>query len=1148
MTLTLNDATFLQQKAADPSESKQVNANAGSGKTKVLVDRVSRLLLQGTDPDKILCLTYTRAAASEMQQRLFETLSKWSVASERDLAKAMESLFGKPLAEISPPIDLSNVRTLFASALETPEGLKVMTIHAFCDQVIRRFPIEAGILPGFEAIEDAEIDRLIKECRTRLFKTAQSDPELGGALHTLTLKMADATLEGLLRRAALDHERIERWQDSGGVSGFREQTGIVSDDTPEDIASSAWENTDKDRLRAFADLCLIADNLAQTRRVRGGIISALSETDPAKAFELYTSPLRRADGAFTKFPAKAVTDKDDFLTARSDEILRLETAATRMRAAKIADLSEAVLTVASWMSEDYQRAKRAERAMDFNDLIYLTRDLLTRKAVADWVSYKLDGGIEHILLDEAQDTSPDQWAIIDALAEPFSQESPDRDAPPRTFFAVGDPKQSIYRFQGAAPAIFIESFRTREMAEEIRLRMSFRSAQAVLDVVDGVFIEQGGLHAMFDAESVPETSDQIRHVAHRSDAGTVELWPIVPKSEKPDDKEAWDTTPLDARGDGDPRVRLATKIAETIKAGIDQGEAIYDRELKQHRPMHAGDVLILVQKRVGGLFEALIRELKRADLPVAGADRLILQEATIVRDLLSLTRFVLLPSDDLSLAEVLKSPLFGLTDDDLFRLCVDRGQQTLWATVQRRDPELAQALTVSLQARFDAPFDFYAKLLDRKERSGITYREALLRRLGRDAEEALDAFLSQALTFQQTHPPSLHGFLQRFTGETVEIKRDKDPAGGEVRIMTVHGAKGLEAPIVFLPDTTRGPRAGQSGLVDADEGLIYAPSANQSIPLIDTYKEREKIEDEREYMRLLYVAMTRAETKLIICGHWNGNLKEGYQEGSWYDWALRSFSALETTQFETPFDDGEAKGLRFGPAGTAAASEAEDTERSLEELPDWIDRPAQNARPNERSATPSSLLRRDDPSGRRPGRARPTRGIAIHKLLELLPDYPPAQRAGLGETLLDRYRDLDEVERSVIIDEVIRVLEDPAFEPIFSQGSRAEVSLAGRVETIHAGAVFMSAQVDRLAIEPDRITLVDYKSNREVPDTVEGVDPGYIAQLAAYRELAKTIWPEREIRCGLLWTQAPRLMWFPDPVLDAILTQVNALPTSVETV
>jgi len=1144
--LTIEQATVRQREAADPSKPRIVNANAGSGKTKVLVDRVSRILLQGTDPDKILCLTYTRAAASEMQERLFATLSKWSIASDGMLKDVLAELYGMPFDQIRPVLSINTVRTLFARALETPEGLKVMTIHAFCERIIGRFPIEAGIMPGFGPLDEPETKALLSDGRRALLAKARVDETVRAALHHMAAAKADSTIDGMIFSAARDFEKTQKWLKAGGVGPFRQEVGLAANDTADSIAASAWQATDFGHVRAVAALC--ASSSAKGAQAFIDLVKQLgAETDPVAAFYLYADVFLTKDGSLRKrVLVKAVTDQDDFISAGSAEAERISTAVQKIKAVAIADMSDALLTLGYTLGQFYQRDKHAARGLDFNDLILKTRDLLMRRDVSDWVAYKLDGGVEHVLLDEAQDTSPVQWKIIDALTLPFEQESPDRATPPRTFFAVGDPKQSIYRFNGAAPEIFMDSVRTRTAPGDspVQLRMSFRSAQQVLDVVDELFLQQGGMAATFDATVQSEPSDLVRHDAARKDEGLVELWPLSPKSEAADDNAPWDTTPVDNQSDGDPRVRLAREIASTVAHWIDSGEPIFDRKLQALRPMHGGDVLILVQNRVGGLFDALIKALKEERLPVAGADRIVLQDALIVRDLLAITRFVLLSKDCLSLAEALKSPLFGLDDNQLFALSVDR-EGTLWDAVQARAPDLSAHIQALRDDAALAPYDFFARLLDRRGPHGKTYRESLFSRLGLEAREALDAFLAIALAHQQRQAPSLQRFVQAFTTDTVEIKRDKDPAGREVRVMTVHGAKGLEAPVVFLPDTTRAPRASSGGLIKAGDSYLLAPSSKDSIPLVDAYKAANDIEDQREYMRLLYVAMTRAESRLVVCGYHHGAKDDGYAEGSWYHWVNKTMLSMDKVEsFATSFDHGDKIGLRYGARPEKVSGSVVEIAAQPEPLPAWINQPAATEGAKNQTASPSSLLPRNEPITRTPGRGRLLRGILIHRLLEILPDHAPSRRRDLCDLMLEDYQDFSVEDRDAIRNEVFGVLDNPAFATVFAEGSRAEVSLAGRVPSIRGGDVYLTAQVDRLNVTPDTIYLVDYKSNRPVPMRIADVDDSYLAQMAAYRELARAIWPGREVRCGLLWTDTPDLMWLHDNAMDAVLTQVNAVPTS----
>ena len=458
-----------------------------------------------------------------------------------------------------------------------------------------------------------------------------------------------------------------------------------------------------------------------------------------------------------------------------------------IRASHIFALTESVFNIARRYSSLYAEAKHRARGLDYSDQILFVRRLLQNSEAADWVRYKLDGGIKHILLDEAQDTSPEQWEIINILAAPFFQPSPDDDPMrPRTLFAVGDEKQSIYGFQGAKPEQFLSEIRrhSTHATTDIRMAMSFRSTQEVLNLVDAVLFDCGGMTQMFDPEEFPPASDEVRHIAHRQDKGLVELWPVTPPPEKIEEKEAWDTTPVDAAGEGHQIEVLSKKIAATIKDWIDTGAPIFDRKTKRTRPIQAQDILILVRRR-GPLFESVIRQLKRHEIPIAGADRLELSDATIVKDLIALSRVCLLPSDDLSLAETLKSPLFGFDDEALMEVAIDR-PASLWEALETRAPEEHKILSKFIEfSRSLTPYDFYARVLDYKDADGCAMRERFYRRLSLEARDALEAFLHQALEHQSRAAPNLQNFLHAFSQGEVQIKREQDSSLAEVRVMTV---------------------------------------------------------------------------------------------------------------------------------------------------------------------------------------------------------------------------------------------------------------------------------------------------------------------------------------------------------------------------
>jgi len=1149
-----SSADKAQRQASDPTASRLVSANAGSGKTKVLVDRVSRILLQGVSPEKILCLTYTKAAASEMQSRLFKVLGEWSILPDDKLNAALKHLMGR--AEHG--VTLKTARQLFAKALETPEGLKVQTIHAFCERVLARFPIEAGILPGFEPIDEAQMKPLREDVRDEIYKAAAENPEgeLNKAIRLLTSSKADQTLEGLFKWMAFEGEKVKLWQENGGIETLARFLDI---DLPyqdvDALKRHGWESAPKSQITQATHEMLgspSSGDVTRAERMR----AAFAIEDPIKAWEQYSCVFltSKQDGAIKSLVTKKAGEfaqlffsnepKDGYDSER-DRVLGL---VDKIKSTECLVLTEAFFIIAREFTARFKQAKYMRRGLDFSDQIILVRDLLCRSEVADWVSYKLDGGIEHVLLDEAQDTSPEQWQIINALSEPFAQDNPDRESQyPRTLFAVGDEKQSIYSFQGAEPERFfgeIQKHSGGDAAKEIRMKMSFRSAPEILGFVDQIFVEDKVIQHMFDVDAYAPASDLVRHTANRIDHGQVDLWPAVDRPEMEADKEPWDTTPVDALGQSDAREQLAHAVAKQVKDWIDQGEPVFDRGRKETRPMQAGDVLILVRQRTA-FFDAVIRNLKSVGVAVAGADRLKLKDAIAIKDLLSLARFTLLPSDDLSLAEVLKSPLFGFDDEALFAVAARREGQNLWKALQVKRADISEDLDKIIGfASHYAPYEFFTRVLDMRDGHGVSLKRRLFARLGLEAKDAIEAFLARALIHQRQSSPSLQHFVQSFTGDEQELKRDMDGGTGEVRVMTVHGSKGLEAPVVFLPDTTQNPTTSDA-VIKVEEGFALSPGASIIPAKLTACKEAAKDKRLQENLRLFYVALTRAESRLIICGYKTGQKKGSVAKGSWYTHVQKAFEGLDVKDIATPFGDG----LSYGEGAQTWTAGSSNRSLGPVDLPKWIDVQAPIEGRLKRHVTPSHLLA-PPPSHDMPVRSplsqetetRFARGNLIHKLLEILPEFPSENRKVTAQKILAGYTGLTDGERRQISDEVFAVLDNPDFAEIFAPGSRAEISLAGSAKTLPKD-IYLNAQIDRISVTDERVYIIDYKSNRPPPQTQDGVAAIYWGQMAAYRELAREIYPKHKIVSALLWTDDPSLMVLDDKRLDAALTQIAALPT-----
>ncbi len=1133
----LADATRRQRQAAGPGQSVWVDASAGTGKTKVLVDRVLSLLLEGAPPEKLLCLTYTRAAAAEMANRINARLAAWATVPEDALRQALADLAG---AE-PPPDRVTLARRLFARALDAPGGLKIMTIHAFCQSLIARFPLEAGVAPHFELMDERSATEALAAAREKVLAAARADPD-GALAHAVGIVAAWAhedRAHDVLAQLARERGRLRRLLDTVGLDGLvarqRAALGLAADETADAVTRAACEDAAFDRvgLRNCIEALLGG---SKTDGERGRIIADWLADPAARAagFAAYAKAYLTSEGAVRARLATKDIDAlfGDTLRREAERVLAV---LERCKKIAIAEASAALVRFAAALIDAYQADKADDAALDYDDLVLAARALMARDGGASWVLYKLDGGIDHILIDEAQDTSPAQWAVVAALAEEFFAGQSARDAV-RTVFAVGDAKQSIFSFQGADVAAFARMkahFRDRAEAarrrfQPVELDISFRSTDAVLTAVDAVFAHD----AARDGLAVP-----VRHVPSREgQAGLVELWPVIAR-EAEDEPDPW-TPPVAVRGEDAPDLRLARVIAARIERWIKDGEMLESRA----RPIRAGDVMVLVSRRTG-FVDALVRELKRLAVPVAGIDRMVLADQAAVEDLVALGHFLLLPEDDLTLAEVLKGPLHGFDDDALFRIAYQR-KGTLWAALAARAGEdgacaAAHAELSALLARadFTPPFELYAHLL-----GPAGGRRRILARLGRDARDPLDEFLTLALAYGKTHPPSLQGFLQWLGAGGTEIKRDLEHGRrDEVRILTVHGAKGLQAPIVFLPDTMAGPRPGNAVLWlgeegSADEVPLWAPRRDAEDGICRAARDAAALASERERHRLLYVAMTRAEDRLYVCGH------RGTREapkGNWYELVAAAMPAIadrvEIDLKALSPAGWTGEGFRLATAQRARPERLGDDRAAapvpLRDRPDW----ATGAPPPETTPRPLSPSR---PDGEEPpvtpplaagdGGASFRRGILIHRLLEALPALAPEARPAAAAAYLARpAHRLDAAARAEIAAEVLTVLADPRFGRVFAPDARAEVAVAGEV----AGRL-IAGQVDRLAVGPDEVLVVDYKSNRPPPKGAADTPVLYLRQMAAYRAVLTRIWRDRPVRCAILWTAGPALIALPDAMLD----------------
>ncbi|MBI2236775.1 MAG: double-strand break repair helicase AddA [Magnetospirillum sp.] len=1140
-----HNADQAQRRAADPSASVWVAASAGTGKTKVLTDRVLALLLAGTAPHKILCLTFTKAAAAEMANRIAKRLAGWATVSDAGLSDDLARLLGTP----PEPDALTRARRLFARVLDVPGGMHIETIHAFCQSLLRRFPLEAGLAPHFQVMDERDAAELLAEARDEVLAAARdsSDSGLARALADVTARIHETAFPELMGELAGDRGRLKRLIDRHGglegvVAAVRHRLALAPGDTAAILLADACHDSALDTGACRNAVTALLTG-SKSDRDRAGLMAPWL-ADPAgraAGFDTWQSAFLTAKGtAREKLCTNGVRDGFPGVEAAlQEEAARLMAVADRIKAAGVAEATAALLSLGHALLAAYQRRKTARALMDYDDLILAARELLMRPGAAPWVLFKLDGGIDHVLIDEAQDTNPDQWAVVAALTEEFFAGRGARETV-RTVFAVGDAKQSIYSFQRADPRAF-EAMRKRFASHvpaagqdwaEVALQVSFRSTAAVLEAVDAVFANGPG------SDGVAAEGDDIRHIpARRGEAGLVELWPPV-EPRALDEQPAWKPPIERIRGD-QPSARLARLVARRIKAMVD-GEIL----ASQGRPVRAGDIMVLVRRR-GGFVEDLVRELKGLEVPVAGADRMVLAEQMAVMDLVALANFLLLPEDDLTLATVLKGPLVGFDEDQLFRLAHGRGPAGLWETLKKRlldDSafEEAYVLLSGLLAMADhqPPHALFAHVL-----GPLGGRRKLLARLGVDAEDPLDEFVALTLAFERAHPPSLQGFLRWLGAGAVEIKRDLEQGGrNAVRIMTVHGSKGLQAPVVILPDTLQMPTRGSRIQWTNDELPLWPPSAEAADAVCRAARDAAKAAREREYRRLLYVAMTRAEDRLVVCG-WK--TRKAPPAGCWYDLVRAALSPI-AAEAEDGFlaeagETADARVLRLACPQTRTVEQAEapDTAaRPAPQLPDWAfrpppaepapPRPLAPSRPDGEEPPVRSPLAGDD------GARRFQRGKLIHRLLQTLPNLARETRAAAMLRFLGRPSfGLDAAHRLDIANEVGDILDHPRFAALFGPGSRAEVPVVGRI-----GERVLSGRVDRLVVTGNEVLVVDYKTNRRPPAAGEAVPPLYVRQMAAYRLALACIYPGRTVRCALVWTDGPALTEIDPHILDDALAEM----------
>lgn len=1124
----LSALTAEQRAASDPGELVWLSASAGTGKTQVLTARVMRLLLSGVDPASILCLTFTKAGAAEMADRIHMRLAYWVRLKSPLLVRELIAL-----GEAHDPDAVALARKLFARVLDATGGLRIQTIHAFAQSLLAAFPAEAGIVPGFRPIEGREQGLLMRETLAAMLVAAEEEGNDGliADIQQLSRRLGEKDAESFLRHCAHNSEAMASLGpeliDDTICRGLAVLPGDIDMIIAGRCADTAFDIAGLQRVAAAN-----SGWATKTGRANAGLVAHWLAADAAgRAAQL--EDLRgiwaTKQGDLRKFSAKLL----DFEPEYADFCARLDGAVSALLSLRIkaefAAFAAAALRAGRRFTGEYMLAKTRVGALDFNDMIRFAAALLNQPGIGDWVRYKLDQSIDHILVDEAQDSNRAQWSIVEALSQEFFESDPDfGDAVHRTIFAVGDFKQAIFGFLGTNPQAFDDArhqfsrhiaARKREL-HDLSLDKSYRSSPPILTLIDAVMDGLGSNALGLPGDLRAHTS------AHQGRPGRVILLKPVrgEETDGTDPAEGWLA---------DAKLALARKLARQVKKWLAEGPGQLILASK-NRALQPEDVLILVRKR-GALASLLVTRLHEEGVPVAGVDRLMLTDPLAIQDLLAALRFALQPEDDLNFANLLVSPLIGWTQEQLYALAKNR-KTSLWSILRDKsrsqnevDGPITQAFLAVNQILAQIDFVTPYQLLETILSGPIAGRKKLLDRLGEEARDPIEELLNMALLFEAENPPSLQHFLDWFDRGEAEIRRDPAAPLDAVRVMTVHGAKGLQAPLVILADATLNPDLSPNRTVGLPIGenrpeipLPFPRKAEQVDALADIV-ERQKKADREEHWRLLYVALTRAEEQLVVGGSLGPRAKEGAPAESWYSVVE---TAMQRLGSEWQEDDLWAAVQRFGEGG-GQHQPVRTLRTPLRTVPprlsdpDWLTAQAPREERSPRPLAPSALGSDNvaDPPSDVAMRSAAERGLLLHRLFRRLPEIEPVNRRSAAISWLETSVGISNAgQRKALTDDALAIIDDPAFAEIFAPGILAEAPVAAVVD-----GVVISGTVDRLKVGDAVVRVVDFKTGRHFPENKGAIPGTHLQQMAAYAKALEVVFPDRRIEAQLLYTAGPKM-------------------------
>lgn len=1070
-----------QLRSSDPTKSVWASASAGTGKTKVLTDRVLKLLLSGTSPQKILCLTFTKAAAGEMLERINHTLISWTKASASELEDSLLSIFGRPPTNDEKII----AQSLFHISLKSAKQAQIQTIHSFCQSILRQFPFEAGITPGFQVIDEPKSYDLIRRVSHSIFANIDSskgfDQETLNALTFMETNIHDSSLEELQNEIISSKVEfkilIDQFKTQENYEKFLKKTMQITQ-SADDYFATLFSTLDK-----YGALSLSQDELDNNIIQQYNDYYNLDKEGRKKSFDsvknlfltLLDVPRLKIISSKT---AKTHPELLEVIQAIQSAILETDQA---LKALRLIQASKYLFILASQLITTYEEYKNKLGYIDYDDLIYLTQRLLGNSEYKEWILYKLDGGIEHILIDEAQDTSPAQWRIIEAIMQEFY--SGNETSQNRTIFVVGDEKQSIYSFQGADIKAFnnMKTYLAKQMSDSrrsfeiVELAYGYRSTTAIIDFV----------HKVFNKLSDRFPTHANIKCFRSNHPGKVEIWPLITSEEKTN--LFW---PVFTKNQQiSPSQELANNIAAYIKAEIASGKILPSTG----KPISAGDFMILIRRRNNATTE-IITALQDQGLEVAGIDRLIIADSLVAKDLISLAKFVLQPLDNLNLATLLKSPFIGINDDELQTLILSDKKQSIWhnlhtskwGEIYKKLEQFKQLyLTYSLQ-------DFFHIILNI-----LGYRKQLLDFNGEESLDIINEFLELTNSFAKEISNNLQEFVLWFEHNPTEIKRNIEK-NNKIRIMTIHGAKGLQAGVVILADTTSTPINQNSITWTPDHLALWGASSLNTNNYLSAIKIYNQSTDYEEYLRLLYVAMTRAEDHLIVTGYSN---KKDAPKNSWYQIIMDNMVEVGYSETEYPFLRSPALIYHNHGKTPIAKPEAKNAIISLPPPPVISDPIIKH--------TEVRMTKGANPLKSNEGLLF---GSIFHKVMEDMirsQDFTLARNHPMLRLLPQR-------QQSFISNKIKTLIEKPDFKDLLGLEIHNEISL-GLKESNN----MRIGRIDLMAIDKRQITIIDYKTDKK--SNLNEVPTEYIEQLAFYKKAISQIYPQHKVITKILWLETLEL-------------------------